>query len=566
MGTLFSALDIARSGLQAAQTQLDVSGHNIANVNREGYTRQRVVLNDRYPIEQTYGYIGRGVQVQTVERLRETFLDTVYRQQVPTLGAAQTRAAYYARLQDLFQEPGDSGFGTQIDDFFNALNDFANNVEEQPVRMSVVTEAQTLAQNLNEISRQIYSLRTNANEEVIHAIPEINSYAEQIAALNVNIRIAEGSGGTANDLRDERDLLLDKLSSLINVTISERQTGEVDVLVHGSQLVNATQFREIIAVPDGTLDPDRADLVALRFADNNEAVVVTDGQIFGALQARDVDTVDMQNRMDNLAAALIEQMNQVQSTGRGLVNLSGNITGSNAVTNAGTPLGTAGLPFDVTVPGSFDVTVYDAGGTPTTTTININAGTTLNSLAASLNGVANFSASVNANGTLTLGATGANTFSFGNDSSNVLTALGINSFFTGDSASNISVSDQILNDPRLLSSSFNTDVLNTGDNSAALALAQVRTATVLENNTASINDYYESTIVRLGVSARANTQTMDVVQSFVNDFQQRRQEVSGVSLDEEAVNLMQFQRAYEASAHVVSVANAMMDALMGMIQ
>lgn len=566
MGSLFSALDIARSGLQAAQAQLDVAGHNIANVNREGYTRQRVVLTDRYPIEMTYGYLGRGVQVQTVERLRETFLDTVYRQQVPTLGASQTRASYYARLQDLFQEPGDTGFGTQIDTFFNVLNDFANNVEEQPVRMSVVTEAQALAENLNEISRQIYTLRTNANEEIVHAVPEINSIAGQIAALNSNIRVAEGNGGTANDLRDERDILLDRLASLVNITTTERDTGEIDILVHGSQLVYANQSREIVAVPDGTLDPDRADLVRLRFSDNNEIVTVTDGQLFGALQARDVDTVEMQSRMNTLAAALIEQVNRIQSTGRGLVNLGGTITSSNSVDDATVPLGSAGLPFGITVPGSFDVVVYDGSGTPTTTTINVTAATTLNSLAADLDAIPNFSASVNANLELELGTSSPNTFTFGNDTSNALTALGVNGLFTGRNASTIAVNTDILDDPRLLSSSFDTDAQNTGDNSAALAMAQLRTAAVLDSNTASINDYYESTIVRLGVSARANLQTMDVVQSFVNDFQMRRQEVSGVSLDEEAVNLLQFQRAYEASANVITVANAMLDALMGIVR
>ena len=161
MGNLFSTLDIARSALQSAQVQIDVAGHNIANVNKEGYSRQRVTLTARSPESRTYGELGRGVQVSDIERLREEFLDTVYRQQEQGLGSAETRASYFSRIEDLFQEPGASGFGTRLSEFFNTLNDFANSVEEQPVRMSVITEAQSLATSFNQIAqRSTHSART----------------------------------------------------------------------------------------------------------------------------------------------------------------------------------------------------------------------------------------------------------------------------------------------------------------------------------------------------------------------------------------------------------------------
>ena len=105
MGTLFSTLDIGRSGLMASQIQLDVAGHNIANVNKEGYSRQRTTLVSRAAQERPYGQLGRGVQVEDIARVREAFLDKVYRQQVPGYNEAETRASYFSRVQDLFQEP-----------------------------------------------------------------------------------------------------------------------------------------------------------------------------------------------------------------------------------------------------------------------------------------------------------------------------------------------------------------------------------------------------------------------------------------------------------------------------
>ena len=561
MGNLFSALDIARSGLQVAQVQMDVAGHNVANVNKEGYSRQRVTLTARSPLTFTFGQLGRGVQVSDVERLREDFLDTVYRQQAQGLGAAETRASYFARIEDLFQEPGESGFGARLSEFFNSLNDFANNVEEQPVRVSVITEAQSLATGLNELAQQVYALRSNANEDIRNSVPDVNSLALRIAALNGTIHLSETGGHKANDLRDERDLLLDQLAQLVNISYRERSDGEIDVFVSGDVLVTGTDTRQLVAQQDPTIDPLRSDLVTVRFADNGAALDIRDGKLYGALTARDTDLAQVATRLDQIAGAIISEINRIHSTGNGLDNLSGTISGSNSVSDPATALSSAGLPFDL-APGSFDVVVYDASGAPTTTTVTITASTTLNDLVASLNAIPNFSASVGSGNTLRLGAASGNTFSFANDTSGVLTALGINGLFTGHNAATIGVNQDIQNNPRLLTSGYSTDVLNTGDNATALALAGVRNAMVFDNGTATIQNFYESLIVRVGVDARANSQTLDVQRAFVNDFQRRREEVSGVSIDEEVTQMMQFERGFQAAARVITIVDRMLDVLL----
>jgi flagellar hook-associated protein 1 FlgK len=565
VGTLFSALDIARSGLQAAQVQMDVAGHNIANVNKEGFSRQRVSLTARYPNYRTFGALGRGVQIANIERVREAFLDTVFRQQAPKEGSAQVRATYFTRIEDIFQEPSDSGLATRLNDFFDAVSDFANNVEEQPVRLSVVTEAGSLAGTLRQVNERLELLRTNTNEEARNLVPEINSLAERIAELNLHIRDTELGAITSNDMRDERDSLLDELAGLINITVRERPDGQVDVLIAGDTLVNGANTRQLAAVRNPALDPERSDLVEIRFADNDLPVTIRSGEIYGALSIRDGELVELGGRIDTLAATIIEQVNRIQSQGSGLANLSGTITSTNLVSDAGTALGAAGLPFAIT-PGTFDVVVYDAAGNATTNTVTVTDATTLESLAADLNAIPDFSAAVAADGqTLELGAASSFTFSFSNDTSGALVALGINGLFTGHDASTIGVNPALDADPSLLTSGFSLDVLETGDNAAALAMADVRNMLVLENDSATINDYYESTIVEVGVFSRANQDTLDVERAFVEDFRSRREEVSGVSLDEEVTNILQFQRAFEASARVITTVDRMLETLLTMV-
>lgn len=284
---------------------------------------------------------------------------------------------------------------------------------------------------------------------------------------------------------------------------------------------------------------------------------------------RDVVLTKVDHNIDQLAATLIEQINAVHSQGMGLVNFTGTMIGSNGVTDPAATLNAAGLSFTVS-PGSFDIHVFDestspptaVGGTPVT--ITITATTTLNDIVSQLNAVPNISASVGTNGELNI--TGAAGFSFANtnDDSNVLAALGMNGLFTGTDARTMGVNSVIANNVELLASRFSTDPLDTGDNTVALAMLDVQGGKFLSGNTATINDFYESSIVQIGVDTRANLESLAVERTFVNSFERRRQEVSGVSLDEEVTPMIQYQRAFEASARVITVADRMLGTLLTM--
>ena len=122
MGTLFSALDIARSGLQVAQVQLDTAGHNIANVNKPGFSRQRVELISRLPVTKPFGQIGRGVEIADVVRVRDAFLDGLYRREASGLGDAKIRAEFLQRIEDVFLEPGEHGLSFRINNFHSMVS------------------------------------------------------------------------------------------------------------------------------------------------------------------------------------------------------------------------------------------------------------------------------------------------------------------------------------------------------------------------------------------------------------------------------------------------------------
>ncbi len=571
MGTLFSSLDIARAGMFAAQVQLDTTAHNIANVNTEGFSRQRVRLTERAPILYPFGAIGRGPAVVSIERVRDLFLDTITRDAFQGLGFSEEQAPYFARIQDLLQEPSDVGLNQRFTRFFDALNAFATNVAQAPARVAFLEEARSLVTAMNQTARTLFQLRSDANDQAAALVEDINALTTQIAEQNERIRQAEGTGQPANDLRDQRDVLLDRLSRIVNIEWRERESGEVDVLLGGEELVVGTRARALAAVRDTSIDPDRPDLYAIRFTDNNALVPVYGGQLAGVLEARDnlLGTVD--DQLNALARDFIYAFNRIHSQGRGLAAYASTVTSAYAVSDANQPLNNAGLPFTVQ-DGSFDIVVYDnAGNVVETVTVNVVASgppagqTTLNQIAAAINGATNVSASISSDGRLLVNPAAGFSLRFANDTAAFLPAIGLNGLFVGKSAMDMAVNSDLLNNPALLSSAYTTDLSTVGDNAAALDMLGLRNAPFLDNNTQTLNQFYEGVLTFVGVRARSNEQSLQTQQAFADDFQRRRLEMQGVNLDEEVTNLLLVQRAFEASARIVTTTDRMLETLLGIV-
>jgi flagellar hook-associated protein 1 FlgK len=225
-------LQTALSGLIAEQTALDTAGNNIANANTEGYSRESVLLEPTTPLTipaisaQTGegAQLGTGVSVTTITRIRNTYLDAQYRTQNSALSAASTQAEILEHAQSAFNEPSSSGIASQLSNFWNAWNDLATSPTSEAAKEAVVAAGEQLASTFKQLSSQLATIATQAGEQynsLTGPAGEVEDYAKQIAQLNGQIKLSEEAGQPPNDMLDRRDELLDKLSSLANITVTE---------------------------------------------------------------------------------------------------------------------------------------------------------------------------------------------------------------------------------------------------------------------------------------------------------------------------------------------------------
>jgi flagellar hook-associated protein 1 FlgK len=228
-------LQTALSGLLAEQQALDTAGHNIANVNTEGYSRQTAVLETNTPLaipamvpDGQGGQLGTGVSVADFTRVRNTYLDAQYRAQNAQLSGASTQSEELQQTQSAFNEPSSAGISSQLSAFWSAWSVLANSPSSGPAKESVVSTGEQLSRTLNQLSSQISTVSTQATQQyasLTGANGQVQDDAHQIAQLNQQIRLAEEAHQQPNDLLDRRDLLLDKLSALAQITVTKQPDG-----------------------------------------------------------------------------------------------------------------------------------------------------------------------------------------------------------------------------------------------------------------------------------------------------------------------------------------------------
>ncbi|MGB9808680.1 MAG: flagellar hook-associated protein FlgK, partial [Caldanaerobacter sp.] len=242
----FQGLEIAKTGLFVSQKALEVTGHNIANANTPGYTRQVVDMASIAP-PTTFGMydqwgkaIGEGVKIVDIRQIRDQFLDNQYRRENKFLGEWETKAEVLSAIENILNEPSSSGITAVLNDFFNSLQELSKNPESLTVRAEVRERAIALADTFNTVYQHLYDKLNELNSTIQSRIAEINSYAERISRLNGEIYRFELSGQIANDLRDQRNLLIDQLSKLVNITTYEDANRNFRIDIGGQALVSGT--------------------------------------------------------------------------------------------------------------------------------------------------------------------------------------------------------------------------------------------------------------------------------------------------------------------------------------
>jgi flagellar hook-associated protein 1 FlgK len=237
-------LQTALSGLLADQQAIDVTGHNITNANTEGYSRQRAVLQTNEPMRIAAlsptngegGQLGTGVSVATYTRIRNTYLDAQYRTQNAGLGAATTQADELQQAQSAFDEPSSAGLSTQLSAFWSAWGELADSPSSEAAKVAVVSAGAQVADTLNQVSAQLQTISGQAALQytaITGPSGEVQADATQIAQLNHQIKLSLQAKQQPNDLEDRRDLLLDKLSELGNVTVTKLSDG-TDTVTFGN--------------------------------------------------------------------------------------------------------------------------------------------------------------------------------------------------------------------------------------------------------------------------------------------------------------------------------------------
>jgi flagellar hook-associated protein 1 FlgK len=574
---LFSMLSMGATALQTQQILLNVAGQNIANAATEGYTRQRADILQQPDVRIGGLLFGHGSNVKLIERIRESLIDDRFRRESSILGEVSIKMDFLSQLEDILAEPSHEGIAQTMANFFDGLQELANNPENEGVRTSVRGSAISLADSFNLSFQQINRLRTNMNDFIASTAEEINRLASDIVELNRQIGAAEGGVATSNASRDSRDRLLNELAEIASVEIRRNNNGTVSAYLDGYGIVQDFTFNPIDVRFNPDLDPNRDDFFEIIAVNGgNRPLTIESGTLAGYIETRDgVATEQIAADLNTLALEIIEEINRTHSRGQGLLQFQSH-TSEFAVTDPDAALDSAGLPF-TPVDGGFFISVYDSQKQLLEEhEIIVDADTdTLNTIVAQINtafaGSGRLTATVTADNELLIETTSPDTtFSFvgdveqAGDTSDFLLAMGLNAFFTFDptqsAAETIAVSHLIMDDVSFLAAGRST---GPGDSSNALEMAQLRNRQVLgANNDATLEEFFQSTVIELGFTTREAIDHFEIQSGVVAGVANLRDSISGVSLDEEGVNTIRAQQAYEASARFVAAVSDVLEILL----
>ena len=563
--SLIGALNIGSTALAVSQTQLQTTGNNIANANTPGYTRQ-VAGQVALPTQQIQPgrFIGTGVDLTGIKRQIDQALESRLRAATSDTAAADNSQQWLGRVESTFNALSGNDLSAQLSTFFNSWSNLANTPQNAGLRQVVLANGGTVAQTFQDLRGQLVNLSGDSTGQLKTLAGQANDLAQRVADLNAQIVVTEGgTGGTAGSLRDARDQALKQLSQLVDVQTIEQPSGAVNVYVGSEPLVSNAQNRGI-AVKQGTVNGLAINSVV--FKADGGTINITSGQL-GSLNTVQKQVGDAVAKLDSQANALIFQLNKIHASGQGLQGAAG-FTASNTVTDPTVALNNpkSGLKFSANN-GSFVIHVKQTGtGLVTSTLVQVDLNgqptdTTLNSLKSSLAGINGVNATI-ANGRLSIAAASPDAqISFSQDSSGALSALGINNFYTGGNARDIAVNQTLAAQPSLLAAAKNG---SPGDNQTALAIAALEGQPIASLNGASLKDSYQALVNGIATSTSAAKTNAEAAKSITDTLQAQRDALSGVSIDEEAINLLKQQRAFQGAAKLITAVDEMMKTLLAM--
>lgn len=564
--SLMSALNISSSALQVNTLGLQVVSNNISNVNTPGYTTQTLFQQSGPTYKSGTLTLGTGVQAVGIQQTTNEFLDASLREAIGDAEGSEIQYQVYQQLEAILGELGESDLSSYLSDFFSTLNEVANQPESTAVRNLAVQQGEALAGKINDMQRQSRTLQNEINTEIANSADRINNLLQEIDTLNSQISKLEGTNGgasAATALRDTRRTALKELGSLLDIKTNELPTGAVNInTATGESLLFNGEINKLTTRSSTVDGQPRVDLA---FESSGKILNAQTGRIGGLQLARDGALEEFLGGLESLTQNLIYQFNKIHSSGQGTTAFQ-SVSAQFNVSDSSKPLNQASLAFPPSN-GSFKIHVQDKETGQSTTadiyvTLGEAGGTSLDDLVNQLNEVPGLQASVDYRGQLTIESNDSNTqFFFSDDTSGALASLGINNFFSGYNASTIGVSQNLKDNPTQLA------VSNGGlgaDSNNILQLITLEDAQLGELDGNSLRSHYEQIVGNVAQQGAIAGDIADGFRQYADTIEGQVLALGGVNLDEEAVKMMQYQKAYQASARVVQTVNEMFDVLINL--
>ena len=542
----FSLLSIGSRAMTANYVALQTTGNNIANANVEGYSRQRVELATAPSQSTGQGRLGLGVDVKSISRSHDRFLAREASSARSTAEMDKAVMSSLSKLEELFQ-PGEAGLGHAAGQFLNAMTDLASRPSDLVVRQAALAKAQEVSMRFSGAEQRMDAMQADVKSGMEEAVKQVNSLAQGLGLINQKILSFSSARGAPNDLLDERDRLLSRISEKLQIRPVTAANETVSVFVSdGRPLVLGTDVRQLTVISD-PLDANRS---ALALMEGSQARLIDSeslvgGEIAGLLKFQNLDLVHARNLMGQMAAGLVGAVNQQQRAG---LDLNGQ-PGQDIFFDFHQP-GTGALPM-VRSAATNKVQVPDVK--PEVAIVDV-----------SKLQAAEYALSwddAGAQWTLQ-SSSGGSAVPVGD----AQTQLG----FSVAVPPTLDTDSRFLIQPVTYAAGFMRRVLGQGEglaaasasepNGNALAMAELAEKSIL--GSATLSDVYASAIADMGTRTQAAMTTSEISTAVADQAELRRSSADGVNLDEEAARLIQSQQAYQASAKVLQVAQSIFDTLL----
>ncbi len=611
MSSTFFGLNIGQTGLYAYQSALDTTAHNIANAETEGYSRQvmQQKAGKALKVNSTYGMAGTGVSVSGIVQKREEYYDTKYWKNNTLYGEYSGKSYYMNEIESYFNEVSVEGFTTTFNSMFESLQELSKDPSSLNVRTQVVNYAKSFTEYFNSLSGNLNSIQEECNFEIRNKVDQINSCAQQIAALTKQINTLEVTGGTANDLRDQRALLVDELSEIANISVTERKVGEgfgitsYVVKLDSITLVDGSNYNNLQVVPrDKKVNQNDVDgLYDIKW-DNGQDFDIRSASLGGTLQAllevRDGNNqFNLQGKVsaemgDNFVTMINTNINSVEKL---------NIPETGIVTVGNRDYKYSGFEVTKDSDGKFIYT-FELEGTVTADAVDMASriGESINykgipyymeklnefvrTFAKAFNDIHRTGKDLEGNSGMDIfsatGKVNGRDYSFGPlvgsddyeyydfDTFNSQTggyyeAIPDSEPFYGSyyfmTASNINITGALMRDTNKLATT--KDVVNgTEANDIVKKLIALKdNKKIFEEGTPE--GFFQTLVAEIGIDTGKAATFANSQSNILDTITNQRLSVSGVDVDEEAMNLVRYQNAYNLSAKVISVMDEIYDKL-----